>query len=549
MSPVETVPLNYALLQFNPRVGDFEANAERMLEAAKACDEAELIVFPELALCGYPPRDRLLEDRFIEASELAIEAFAQACTGLPPVLFGAATRADRSGRSYPRPPIAHNSAVLVHEGRRLSQSAKCLLPEYDVFDETRYFLPGDAPGCVTVAGRKVGILICEDAWYATLPEALQARAPRDPVLALKQAAPDLVVNLSASPFYLEKHGRRQRVMGAVARQLGVPLLYANQVGAQDGLIFEGASCAFSAEGTVLAEGPRFAEAAVRPGSQAAAPAAPLVEALTLGIRDYFRKTGHREAVLGLSGGIDSAVVLALAVRALGAERVFPYMLPSRYTADISLEDAAELAQKLRVPLGEMAIGEVFAAFEAQLAPELPAAGPGDVTFENLQSRIRGTLLMAIANRRGALLLATGNKSELATGYGTLYGDMAGALAVLGDCWKTQVYELARALNAEGHACIPERIITRAPSAELREDQKDEDSLPPYEELDAILAARVERFASRETLLAQGFASAHVDRCLQLLARAEHKRHQLPPTLIVSERAFDRGWRQALAATP
>jgi NAD+ synthetase len=442
----------------------------------------------------------------------------------------------------------HNVASVLRHGRIEQTYIKRELPNYQVFDERRYFVPGSAPCVVEVGGLRVGLLICEDAWYAT------------PAREAAAAGAQLLAVLNASPFHLGKSAEREQIMRQRVAETGLPLVYAHLVGGQDEVVFEGRSFALQADGSVAARAPGFkenllfmqvqqAQAAIKiDGTVAplASPEADLWDALVLGVRDYVGKNGFPGAVLGLSGGIDSALVLAIAVDALGADKVRAVMMPSPYTADISWQDARDMAARLGVRYDEIPIVAQFEAFKAALAP-LFVGLHEDTTEENLQARVRGTLLMALSNKFGAIVLTTGNKSELATGYCTLYGDMAGGFAVIKDVAKTRVFALARWRNANdpygsGASPIPERIITRPPSAELRPEQKDQDSLPPYEVLDAIVERYMENDESIESIIAAGFARADVELVTRLLKLNEYKRRQAPVGIRVTRRAFGKDWR-------
>jgi NAD+ synthase/NAD+ synthase (glutamine-hydrolysing) len=543
-----------ALCQLNPTVGDLDGNVAL---AVAALDEARrqgavLAVFPELSTIGYPPRDLLLRQGVAEASRRAAERVAEACRdGLAAVVGFAEPCPDG-----PRP--LRNALAFCRDGRIETTYAKRLLPTYDVFDEDRYFTPGDRACVVGHAGRRVGLLICEDLWRAS-DAANSRRYAIDPVEETLAAGADLLAVASASPFTLGKDAHHRARLRGIASG-GVAVIAVNQAGGNDDLVFDGRSRAFGSDGRSLAELP-FGEAAVRsvdvdgPAVAAAADLACDEEAflaIRAGIRDYFRKTGHRGAVLGLSGGIDSALVAALAAAAIGPERVRGLLLPSRYSSEGSLVDARESARRLGLGrIDELPIEAVHAAFRATLAPALgEVAGLAD---ENLQSRIRGTLVMAAANAAGDLALTTGNKSEIFAGYATLYGDMNGGLAPIGDLTKGRARSLARFLNRD-HARlgfpqppVPESSISKAPSAELRPDQRDEDTLPPYEVLDAIVEARVERELSLDATVA--FASERVGRPVdrelvvrwcRTADRMEFKRMQGAITLKLTPRAFGRG---------
>jgi NAD+ synthase (glutamine-hydrolysing) len=556
--------LRVALAQINPTVGDLAGNASRLAQAARVAHArgALLVVAPELALSGYPPEDLLLRPAFVQACAQTLAALAAEladCAGLHLVVghphqFG--ERGDTRSRSL-AVQRRFNAASVLAGGQVIGTYCKRELPNYQVFDERRYFASGrDAglgPLVFAVGGRRVGLLICEDAWFD------------EPAQAACAAGADLLCVLNASPFHLDKAGEREARMAERARASGRPLLYAHLVGGQDEVVFDGASFALDATGAVRARAPAFEEALleldVDDGGALHGPVEPVPSleaqawaALVTGVRDYLGKNGFPGAIIGLSGGVDSALVLALAVDALGADRVRAVMMPSPYTADISWLDAREMAARLGVRYDEIAIGPMFDAFRASLAPQFEGRAE-DTTEENLQARIRGTLLMALSNKTGAIVLTTGNKSEMATGYCTLYGDMAGGFAVIKDVAKTLVYRLANWRNAQptrradgslGPA-IPERIITRAPSAELRPGQTDQDSLPPYEVLDAILARYMEEDEGIETIVAAGYARADVEHVTRLIKLNEYKRRQAPVGIRITHRAFGRDWRYPITS--
>ncbi|MBS0376212.1 MAG: NAD+ synthase [Proteobacteria bacterium] len=535
-----TAALRLLLAQVDPFVGDVDGNAARVLAAARdgAASGADLVLLPELALSGYPPEDLLFHSGFRRQVEIAVKRLAGEA---PPVdlVFG---YPEYRGREI------YNSAALVRGGRVYANHRKQELPNYKVFDEKRYFVPGQTPTLVDVQGARVALLVCEDLW-----EPGPARAARaDGAEAL------LVIN--ASPFHLNKQREREDVARARIAETGVPLVYLNMVGGQDELVFDGNSFVMAADGALTQRLPAWQEARavvelVREGGRLApvpGAVAPelseeqsVYEALVLGVRDYVDRHRFPGVVMGLSGGVDSALTLAIAVDALGAERVHAVMMPSRYTADISRADAAAEARALGVRFSEISIEGMFAATLGALREQFAGREP-DTTEENIQSRCRGVLLMAISNKTGAMLLTTGNKSEMAVGYATLYGDMAGGFAPIKDCSKQMVYRLARYRNSIG-AAIPPRVIERAPSAELRPDQKDTDSLPPYEVLDPILEAFIEDDLSVDEIVARGFDRPTVGRVLELVKRNEYKRRQAPPGIRISSRAFGRDWRYPITS--
>jgi len=589
--------MRLALAQLDALVGDLLGNGERILNACRqaAGAGARLVLTPELSLWGYPPRDLLLRPSLLEAQSRALESLAAAMPAGTGVLVGMVDPIPGSER-----PALYNAVALVEAGGWRVVGRKRLLPSYDVFDERRYFRPAEAPSLLELGsdGRtwRLGLTICEDLW---VEEELQGHrlAGADPIADLQAQRLDLLLNLSASPFGQGKAALRRRLAARAATRLGVPVVYVNQVGGNDELVFDGAGFVVDAAGAVVLQQAWSAEdlsvwdpdasqgtadrsipaesaAILAPQGSPTIPPAPgwslfsraepeapeqLLRALVLGVRDYARKCGFRGALLGLSGGIDSALVAVVACAALGAERVRALRMPSPWSSEGSLTDAADLAARLGLALGTLPIAPLMEAMEGALTPTL-GGPPAGLTAENLQSRLRGTLLMAVANQEGQLLLSTGNKSELAVGYCTLYGDMNGGLAVIGDLYKTTVFRLCTWLDApESAACraalglpakgelIGAAIRTKAPSAELRPDQRDSDSLPDYAVLDPILKALVEELASPEQLVASGADAALVERVATLLRRAEFKRRQAPPALKVSGRAFGSGWRFPIAA--
>jgi len=556
--------MKVALAQINATVGDLAGNARLVAAAARQAHAqgATVVLAPELALAGYPAEDLLLRPAFMQGCAQALADLAAEladCSGLHVVVghphqFG--ERGDVRSKSL-AVQQRFNAASVLTGGRVVGTYCKRELPNYQVFDERRYFVSGrDAglpPLVFEAGGVRFGVLICEDAWFDEPAQAAQA------------AGAQVLCVLNASPFHLDKSGEREERMAERARRTGLPLLYAHLVGGQDEVVFDGASFAVDARGEVGARAPAFAEDLLlveldgQGGVQGAMAPTPSLEAqawaaLVTGVRDYLGKNGFPGAIIGLSGGMDSALVLAVAVDALGADRVRAVMMPSPYTADISWIDAREMALRLGVRYDEIAIAPMFDAFRASLAAEF-AGLPEDTTEENLQARIRGTLLMALSNKTGAIVLTTGNKSEMATGYCTLYGDMAGGFAVIKDVAKTLVYRLANWKNqqptrrADGSVgpVIPQRIITRPPSAELRPDQTDQDSLPPYEVLDAILARYMEEDQGIEEIVAAGFARADVERVTRLIKLNEYKRRQAPVGIRITHRAFGRDWRYPITS--
>ena len=568
-----------ALAQINPTIGDFAGNRRLIVDAVRAAERAgaALAVFPELALAGYPPKDLLERDAFVTAAGVALAALTtELATSSTAALVGfpERLRADAPGRGL------SNSAALIDGGRVAALARKSLLPTYDVFDEWRYFEPAAAVHPLEFRGRRLGVSICEDIWNDAdfWPHQLY-RA--DPIEALVHAGAQAIINVSASPYTIEKRHLRPRMLAAAARKHSRPLLFVNQVGGQDDLVFDGASLALDAQGEVRARGKEHEadlivvdlddldSGAGGGGLQlvtapaALAPFDPSDErsalgALVLGTRDYARRCGFPRALLGLSGGIDSALVACIAARALGPRNVLGVAMPSRYSSPGSITDARDLATNLGIDFTVIPIEPVFTAYLDTLGAPLdqfaPATSPeasaaaSDLTAQNLQARVRGAMLMALSNRQDRLLLTTGNKSEVATGYCTLYGDMAGGLAVISDVPKTLVYRLARAINGE-KVVIPESTLTKPPSAELRPDQTDQDSLPPYDVLDAILEAHLVVGLDADALVARGFARAVVEDVVRRVRNSEYKRRQMPPGLKITGKAFGPGRRYPIARAP
>ncbi|MEX0880155.1 MAG: NAD+ synthase [Thermoanaerobaculia bacterium] len=541
-------PLRVAIAQIDTTIGDFAGNTGRIVAHGRRAEEAgaDLVLFPELAVCGYPPRDLVERPAFVAGTERAAERIVHAA-GDAVWIFGTLARnRSASGRRV------YNAALAARRGRRVGIYRKRLLPTYDVFDEGRYFEPGNRPLTLRIAGRRVGVTICEDIWN---DKTFWKRPlyPTDPVAELESGTLDLHVNISASPYSLGKNRLRRRMMERIARRTGVPLVHCNLVGGNDCLVFEGASTAFDARGRLVGAGRRFEEdfwTIDLPGGRGPAPrddsAVPgLRRALVLALEDYAAKCGFGSAVLGLSGGIDSAVTAVLAAEALGPDRVHGVAMPGPYSSEGSLRDAKALAGRLGISFEVIPIGAVLDAYRGTLQPALREGGPSP-TEENLQARIRGAILMALSNRFGHLVLSTGNKSEIAVGYCTLYGDMAGGYALLSDVPKTLVYELAAELNRDGER-IPRATIEKPPSAELRPNQKDTDSLPPYEKLDPLIEALVDRALP----VAKAARAAKVPLALaREIARridaAEYKRRQMPPGPKVTARAFGEGRRYPIA---
>jgi NAD+ synthase (glutamine-hydrolysing) len=543
--------LTICTAQLNVTVGDMAGNAQKIIAAARTAYErgARLVLTPELSICGYPPEDLLLRPAFIAACDDAVKTVARELAGLKGlhVVVGHPRGGDIRSRSV-QVHLRYNSASVLCEGRMLETYNKRELPNYQVFDEYRYFTRGQGTCVFQVEDVSVGLLICEDAWF------------EEPAQLARASGAQLLVVPNASPFHVGKSGERIARMAERATNVELPLVYAHSVGGQDEVIFDGGSFAVNADGSLAARAPAFVEdlfyVTVTPGPNAlqlSGPMAPdldddeeLWHALVMGVRDYIGKNGFPGVLLGLSGGIDSALVLAVAVDALGKDKVRSVMMPSPYTAEISWVDAAQMCKRLGVRYDEISIKPMFESFLQSLSKEFAGLAE-DTTEENIQARIRGVLLMALSNKFGSIVLTTGNKSEMATGYCTLYGDMAGGFAVIKDVLKTVVFRLARWRNANdpyrtGASPIPERIITRPPSAELRPDQVDQDSLPPYEILDAILARYMENDQSIDEIVAAGFDRATVERVARLIRVNEYKRRQAPVGIRVTHRGFGKDWR-------
>jgi NAD+ synthase (glutamine-hydrolysing) len=543
--------LKICIAQLNFVVGDTAGNAQKIIAAAHSAyaQGARLVLTPELSICGYAAEDLFLRPAFIAACDDAVKAVARELAGLKGLFLvvGHPMGGDIRSKSV-AVQRRFNAASVLSEGRVLETYAKRELPNYQVFDERRYFTPGQGTCVFQVDGVSVGLLICEDAWFD------------EPGLLAKESGAELLAVINASPFHLGKGGERVARMAERACALDLPVIYAHLVGGQDEVVFDGASFAVDAQGSLAGRAPGFQEDLFMLQAERArgrvvlaanivherSPEADLWDALVLGVRDYIGKNGFPGVLLGLSGGIDSALVLAIAVDALGRDRVRAVMMPSPYTADISWIDARDMAARLGVRYDEISIVPEFEAFKASLAGEFKGL-PEDTTEENIQARIRGVFLMALSNKFGSIVLTTGNKSEMATGYCTLYGDMAGGFAVIKDLLKTTVFKLARWRNIHdpygaGISPIPERIITRPPSAELRPDQVDQDSLPPYEVLDAILERYMENDQGTEEIIAAGFDRTLVERVARLIRVNEYKRRQAPVGIRVTHRSFGKDWR-------
>ncbi|MCK9258367.1 MAG: NAD+ synthase [Azoarcus sp.] len=528
--------LSIAVAQLNFTVGDLAANADRIIDAIDRARTAgaDLLLTPELALAGYPPEDLLLRPDFYRACDHELQRIAQAAGGLCVVVGHPQQRGERR----------YNAATVIRDGEVVATYHKHLLPNYEVFDELRYFEAGSDPCVFSLKGVKLGINICADVW---------APGPAD---AARAAGADVLLSLNASPYHVNKQALRHEVLRERVTETGLPVLYCNMVGGQDELVFDGGSFALESDGALAYQASAFEERldilALRDGHwvsdircEQPGTEAEVYEALRVGVRDYLGKNRFPGVIIGLSGGIDSALTLAIAVDALGADRVRAVMMASPYTAQMSLDDSREMVRRLGVRYDEIPIESVMNGFEALLAPQFEGL-PADTTEENLQSRIRGMILMALSNKTGAIVLTTGNKSEMATGYATLYGDMAGGFAVLKDIYKTLVYRLSNWRNSVGEV-IPQNIIDRPPSAELKPDQTDQDSLPAYEVLDAIIEAYMERDESPREIIAAGYPEADVRRTVGMLKRNEYKRRQSPVGIRVTQRGFGRDWRYPITS--
>jgi NAD+ synthase (glutamine-hydrolysing) len=547
--------MKIALAQVNYHVANVELNTRKIQDIIGSAKDlgADLVVFSELAVSGYPPYDFLERKEFIDNCQNAINIIAKECRGIAAIVGSPSLNPEKAGKNL------YNSAFLLDDGAIKGVTHKTLLPNYDVFDEYRYFEPNSRFECFDLNGKKIALTICEDIWDNQPVAHTFARSrlyTQSPMEELKQMEPDLVINIAASPFSYSQVDIRRSIVQNKARDYSVPIVYVNQVGANTELVFDGNSTVANKQGDIVLQLAGFTEdlQVFDTDSLQEAPVCPIPSnskmelinnALVLGVRDYFAKMGFRKATLGLSGGIDSAVTLVIATQALGAENVHVLLLPSIYSSGHSIDDAVELARNLGVKYDIVPIKEIVSAFDAALKP-LFEGTQSDVTEENIQARIRGTLLMGLSNKFGHILLNTSNKSEAAVGYGTLYGDMNGGLSVLGDVYKTDVFNLAKYYNREEEV-IPENTITKPPSAELRPDQKDSDSLPDYEVLDAILFRYIELNQSPQEIEAQGFDAKLVQKSVQLVNRNEYKRFQSPPIIRVSSKAFGVGRRMPLVA--
>lgn len=538
--------MRIALAQYDFTIGDIEGNRERILEGVREAlhRNAELVIFPELAICGYPPQDLLQHDAFIQRCLEAIEAIAEECHGVAAIVGGPSFVEGRKDRKR------YNSAFFLNEGQVQKVQHKTLLPDYDVFDEERHFVSAPSTGLIEYGGERLALTICEDIW--DIREELDY-PERSPAEVLAEKDPTLLINIAASPFDHEHAEKRREVMEGNVARCRCPLFYVANVGGQTDLIFDGGSMVLNENGEKVKElgyfreGLELVETKTLEGNSEMDPLPGKEErirqALTLGIQDFFKKLGLEKAVLGLSGGIDSALTLTLVVDALGPEHVLAVMMPSEFSSEHSVTDSERLIENLGCQSRTHSIQEIFGQFQSTLAPSFEGR-PFDVTEENIQARIRGTLLMALSNKFGHLLLNTTNKSEMAVGYGTLYGDLCGGLSVIGDLYKTEAYELAAHLNRNGER-IPQNILEKPPSAELKPDQKDTDSLPPYELLDRILYRYIEDRRSLKEIVKEGFDEETVRDVIGKVDKSEFKRYQSAPVLRISRKAFGTGRRMPL----
>ena len=535
--------MNIALAQLNFHIGNFDQNVNKMIEAIGCARDqgAELVVFSELAICGYPPRDFLEFSDFIAQCQDALQCLARQCTDIAAIVGCPCENPQAAGKDL------FNAAFFLHEGEVKQSVYKSLLPTYDVFDEYRYFEPGREWELIKFGGKRIALTICEDIW--SLENELYSLHPMDE-LARKGA--DLMINIAASPFSYNQRESRLGVLRQNTTRYGLPIVYVNHVGAQTELLFDGASMVMNGRGELVHELKHFEEdlAVINSEQLTTAVNTPAMQkierihnALVMGVRDYFQKLGFKKAILGLSGGIDSAVTLVLVAKALGAKNVRAVMMPSRYSSEHSITDSKELASNLGCEIDRISIEDIFKKFEHELAPSFKGREV-DLAEENIQARVRGVLLMALSNKFGYILLNTSNKSEAAVGYGTLYGDMCGGLSVLGDVYKTEVFELANYINSK-EEIIPQHIIDKPPSAELRHDQKDSDSLPDYADLDRVLLEYIENRKGPREIIAMGYDEPMVRRILKMVNINEYKRHQMPPVLRVSSKAFGMGRRMPI----
>lgn len=542
--------MKIAIAQLNYHIGNFEQNVQKMLQAVEEAKQqgANIILFGELAVCGYPPRDFLEFSDFIRSSREAVYRLCAASQDIAIAVGAPTVNPDLNGKDL------YNSAYFLYNGQVLHVAHKALLPTYDIFDEYRYFEPAREFHVVNFGGKRIAITICEDIWNLGNANPLYTMCPMDEMMS---QSPDFMLNLSASPFHYNQAHERIHTLRENARRYRIPIFYSNGVGAQTELIFDGGSVAMTAFGDVYDEMPYFSEEVrtyqledlYRPQperTQRKEKYELIYKALICGIQDYFKKLGFKKAILGLSGGVDSAITLVLAAHALGAENVLPVLMPSRYSSEHSVNDSLELVKNLGCPHKIIPIEEPFAAFLKTLQPHFEDKA-ADVTEENIQARVRAIILMALSNKHGSILLNTTNKSEAAVGYGTLYGDLAGGLAVLGDVYKSEIYQLAAYINEHFNQVLPQHILQKAPSAELRPNQKDSDSLPDYAVLDRILYQYIEKRQGISELIEMGFSENLVKRVMKLVNTNEYKRHQVAPILRVSAKAFGVGRRFPIAA--
>ena len=535
--------MHIALAQLNFHVGNFEQNTAKIIDAIKEAEKkgAALIVFPELTITAYPPLDFLEFDDFINRCYQSIEKIAAHCENITAIVGCPSRNAVPEGKSL------FNSAWFIQKGKVKSVIHKSLLPTYDVFDEYRYFESGRKFECIELNGEKIALTICEDLWNVE-DDPLYIHSPMEELI---KENPSFIINIAASPFDYKHAHQRKAILRRNVKQYKIPLLYVNHVGAQTEIIFDGGSLAYDATGNLLYEGSYFKEELIYLNTKNTTPIIEkqtekyelIYQALLMGIKDYFSKMGFKKALLGLSGGVDSAIVTVLAADALGAENILPIMLPSAFSSGHSISYSEQLCRNLNIMVDKMEINPLYETFLKTLKP-LFGDKPFDVTEENIQARIRGTLLMAMSNKFGHILLNTSNKSELAVGYGTLYGDMCGGLSVIGDLYKTEVYELCRYINRDKEI-IPENILTKPPSAELRPGQKDSDSLPAYDVLDKILFEYIELRKGPRELISEGHDETLVNRILSMVNRNEYKRKQFAPILRISSKAFGLGRRMPI----
>ncbi|WP_372752717.1 NAD+ synthase [Labilibaculum sp.] len=546
--------MKIALAQLNYHIGNFESNTEKIISSIEKSrkNKVDLVIFSELAICGYPPKDLLERKEFIERSEIALQKVAEHCIDIAAVVGGPSVNPHPKGKNL------YNSAYFIANGKIKSIHNKTLLPNYDIFDEYRYFEPNTEFSLVEVKGKKIAITICEDLWEKQPVDNNFAKSELytvSPMEELSKLKPDFVVNIAASPFSYNQQDLRTNILQSTAKKYGMPIFYVNQIGAHTELIFDGDSLVINSKGEVATRLNYFEEdyQIIESNDIETQKAEPrnvdyiekIHDALVLGLKDYFGKMGFTKTTLGLSGGIDSAVTVVLAQRALGKENVRVFLMPSKFSSDHSIKDAVDLANNLGIEYDIVPIQDIFLEFQKSLQPIF-----GDLPFsiaeENIQARIRGTLVMALSNKFGHILLNTSNKSETAVGYGTLYGDMNGGLSVLGDVYKTDVFKLAWFMNKDKEV-IPENSIIKPPSAELRPDQKDSDSLPDYDILDGILFRYIEKNMSSDEIIQDGFEPATVNKTIRMVNMNEYKRFQTPPILRVSSKAFGFGRKIPLVA--